>query len=169
MEKRFFGDEISCRLKNGVAEFHKLSFKSFSCLFVVSGTVSAGGILVFLGSYVCQNWDELRALSSGRPFWKRVVALGRHYVRMNPAVVRGGDDPAVLGVRGAAVASSAEAVDPAAAASAPGVNPGACKSSSSGGCAFGREDICSSSVDEPASNATSARGLPSIELTRRKG
>ncbi|CAA7398685.1 unnamed protein product [Spirodela intermedia] len=169
LEKKWFGDEISCRLKNSVAEFHRLSFKSFSGLFIVSGAVSAAAVFVFLGRYVCRNWDELRTLSSGRPFPKRVVAWARHYVRMEPTAVSGVDEPAVLGRSGAAVAPAEEAAYPAPAASATRVHPGASGSSTNGGCAVGREDIRSSSTDEPSSSATPARGPPSTELTLRNG
>ncbi|CAA6674493.1 unnamed protein product [Spirodela intermedia] len=112
LEKKWFGDEISCRLKNSVAEFHRLSFKSFSGLFIVSGAVSAAAVLVFLGRYVCRNWDELRTLSSGRPFPKRVVAWARHYVRMEPTSVSGVDESAALGRSGAAWRRREEAAYP---------------------------------------------------------
>lgn len=122
----------------------------------MSGAVSAAALLVFLGKYVCQNWEELRALSPQRPLWRRVVAWASHYVRMDPAVVSGGDEPPVLGHRGGAVAVAEEAVDPP---------PAACGSSASGGCALGREGLLSSSTDESAPSATPAMRPPSIELT----
>ena len=87
LEKKFFGDEVSCRLKNSAFQAPRLNFKRFSGLFILSGVVSALALVAFFAKYLWTNWAELSDVSSGRPFWERVGAWVRHYFRMDPAVV----------------------------------------------------------------------------------
>ncbi|MQM01376.1 hypothetical protein Taro_034130 [Colocasia esculenta] len=84
VERKWFGDQTTCSSTSAAITSNTLTLDSFTGLFVISGIVSAVRLLVFIGKYIRENWDELRTMSSGSPLSKRIVAWVRHYRQLDP-------------------------------------------------------------------------------------
>lgn len=79
IEKKWSGDPGTCQSKSSSIDSSRLSFSSFSGLFLISGIVSGLVLLIHLAIFVYRERDKLRAaLPAGT--WK--ASLQRLYARL---------------------------------------------------------------------------------------
>ncbi|KAG6501051.1 glutamate receptor 2.7-like isoform X1 [Zingiber officinale] len=80
IEKAWFGDPSNCPSQSNNLNSPSLTFQSFGGLFLITGTVSALALLLFLAKFIYQEWDELRAATRRQSsMWKKMVAVAKLY------------------------------------------------------------------------------------------
>ncbi|KAJ6819027.1 glutamate receptor 2.5-like isoform X1 [Iris pallida] len=79
IEKKWFGNQITCQGDINDYSSSSLNFRSFGGLFLITGVVSSLALLFFLVAFFYKEWGGLRAAATETSFWKRLVAWYQHY------------------------------------------------------------------------------------------
>lgn len=87
IEKKWFGDQTTCRREGSQFSSSRLSLKSFEGLFFITGAVSTASLLLFLGNFFFQNRKKVASDESEDSVWKkatsRAAAWAKHYDKMS--------------------------------------------------------------------------------------
>ena len=79
IEKKWFGDQPSCPSDGSGFTSSSLDFRSFGGLFLITGCVSLLALLVFLVTFLCKEWGELKDAASQSTLWRRMVRWAHHF------------------------------------------------------------------------------------------
>ncbi|XP_072981090.1 glutamate receptor 2.7-like isoform X1 [Typha angustifolia] len=79
IERKWFGDPTGCVVESDSLSSSSLSFWSFGGLFLITGVVSILMLIIYLIFFFCKEQNELRAATSERTFWQKIVAISKHY------------------------------------------------------------------------------------------
>ena len=79
IEKKWFGDQTSCPSDGSSFTSSSLDFRSFGGLFLITGCVSLLALLLFLVTFLCKEWDELKGAASRSTAWRKVVHWAHHF------------------------------------------------------------------------------------------
>ncbi|XP_064938921.1 glutamate receptor 2.1-like [Musa acuminata AAA Group] len=79
IEKKWFGGRDSCLKQGDIVGSGSLGFNSFWGLFLLSGAVSTCALVIFLASFVCKNWHEMRDIDRDKSISQRLISWVRYY------------------------------------------------------------------------------------------
>lgn len=97
IERKWFGDPTTCPSSSNSFSSSSLDFRSFGGLFLITGTVSTLMFLLFLATFVYNEWDQLKASAYENSFWNKLLAWFKHFDRKEstpPTFKTYVDDPA---------------------------------------------------------------------------
>ncbi|XP_072981956.1 glutamate receptor 2.7-like [Typha latifolia] len=81
IERTWFGNLTNIQAQSSSSGSASLAFWSFRGLFLITGLVSILMLIIYLIIFFCKEWDKLKAATSERTVWKKVVAVSKHYDR----------------------------------------------------------------------------------------
>nr|CAD1827875.1 unnamed protein product [Ananas comosus var. bracteatus] len=81
IEQKWFGDPTTCPSSSNSFSSSSLDFRSFGGLFLITGTVSTLMFLLFLATFVYNEWDQLKASAYENSFWNKLLAWFKHFDR----------------------------------------------------------------------------------------
>ncbi|CAA6671054.1 unnamed protein product [Spirodela intermedia] len=79
IESKNLEKKSNCKDKADAINSSRLSFSSFSGLFLITGAVSILCLLIFSATFVYKNWGELKPAASRGSIWNKMVAWGKYF------------------------------------------------------------------------------------------